>query len=222
MIASLEEVVHPGHAHLHPMRMVNGWTCNRNLAKLGHFLSWFFDVLVLEWNDLHHWLGCVCFPCQQLIRRQAMFEFLSQPRVTLRQQSMVHMPADPIQPHHVGDECPGVGRDSCLFRADPGKSGFLLCFASPFSWLLGAIVQSSAPLARPDVPLESPLVLSESEHVGGRNDYLQYTCYSAWVTCNRIHCYRKQMNFTCLSLLIHIRCATTWGRQRFMTTSCIH
>ena len=130
MAASLQEVAHPGHAHLHPMRMINGWTCNRTLVKLGHFLSWFSDVLVLEWNDLHQWLGCVCFPCQQLIRRHAMFDLLAQPRVTRREQTMVDMPADPVQPLDVGDEFAGIGRDSCLFRADPRKDTLppLPCF----------------------------------------------------------------------------------------------
>ena len=130
MAASLEEVVHPGHAHLHPMSLIIGWTCNRALTKLGHFLCWFSFGLVLEWNDLHQWLGCVCFPGQQLIRRHAMFDFLAQPRIALREQTMVDMPADPVQRPHVGDEFAGIGRDSCLFRADPRKDtlSLLLCF----------------------------------------------------------------------------------------------
>ena len=103
------------------MRMINGWTCNRKLSTLGHFLFSKSFVMVLEWNDLHQWLGCVCFPCQQIIRRHAMFDFLAQSRHTLRQQTMVDMPADPVLLHHNGDELACVGRDFCLSRADSRK-----------------------------------------------------------------------------------------------------
>ena len=125
MPASLEEVFHPGHTHLHPMKMINGWTCNRTLSKLGAFLSRTSDGLVLEWNELHQWLGCVCFPCQQFIRRQALFDFLSRPGDTRGETTKPDMPADPVLLLHKGDELACIGRDSCLFRADPGKDTLL-------------------------------------------------------------------------------------------------
>ena len=110
-----------GHAHLHPMTMIKGWTCIRIFSTLSVFLFRNSDFLVPEWNDVHQRLGCVCFPCQQVVRCHATFDVLAQPRHTLRETAMVDMPADPVKLHHNGNELACVGRNSCPCRAHPRK-----------------------------------------------------------------------------------------------------